>query len=225
MYKIFSTNINSDALKITTFLNPFSYVLARKNNSQLKAFNIKIDGGILVLILNLFGFNCKRKSFDMTSLAPEVFNYAINNNKSIYFIGTKPKVIDLAIKNIQGQFPELNICGYSDGYIDQEQRIGVFNSINSLKADFVICGMGTPLQEQFLIDLQQSGWDGKGYTCGGFLHQTANGIQYYPSWVNTLGLRAFYRMYDEPKLVWRYFIDYPQAIIIILYDLIKEKIR
>jgi len=209
---------------ITTFLNPFSYLLARDNKSQLEAFNIKIDGGILVLILNLFGFKCKRKSFDMTSLAPVVFNDAINNNKSIYFIGTKPNVIDLAIKNIQNQFVDLNICGYSDGYIDQDQRLVVFDAINSLKADYVICGMGTPLQEQFLIDLQKSGWAGKGYTCGGFLHQTANGIQYYPSWVNTLGLRAFYRMYDEPKLIGRYFIDYPKAIIIILYDLIKEKI-
>ena len=224
IHKIFSTNINSDDLKITTFLNPFSYLLARRNKAQLKAFNIKIDGGILVLILNLFGFNCKRKSFDMTSLAPEVFNDAINNNKSIYFIGTKPRVIDLAIKNIQNQFLELNICGYRDGYIDQDQRVVVFDTINSLKADYVICGMGTPLQEQFLIDLQKSGWDGEGYTCGGFLHQTANGIQYYPSWVNTLGLRAFYRMYDEPKLIGRYFIDYPKAIIIIVYDLLMEKI-
>ena len=211
--------------KITTFLNPFSYVLSRDNKAQLEDFDIKIDGGILVLILNLFGFNCKRKSFDMTSLAPVVFNDAINNNQSIYFIGTKPKVIDLAIKNIQVQFPKLKICGYSDGYIDQDQRLVVFDAINFLKADYVICGMGTPLQEQFLIDLQKSGWAGKGYTCGGFLHQTANGIQYYPSWVNTLGLRAFYRMYDEPKLIRRYFIDYPKAIIIILYDLIKEKIR
>ena len=210
--------------KITTFLNPFSYVLSRDNKAQLEDFDIKIDGGILVLILNLFGFNCKRQSFDMTSLAPVVFNDAINNNQSIYFIGTKPKVIDLAIKNIQVQFPKLKICGYSDGYIDQDQRLVVFDAINFLKADYVICGMGTPLQEQFLIDLQKSGWAGKGYTCGGFLHQTANGIQYYPSWVNTLGLRAFYRMYDEPKLVWRYFIDYPKAIIIILYDLINDKI-
>ena len=113
---------------ITTFLNPFSYLLARDNKSQLEAFNIKIDGGILVLILNLFGFKCKRKSFDMTSLAPVVFNDAINNNKSIYFIGTKPNVIDLAIKNIQNQFVDLNICGYSDGYIDQDQRLVVFDA-------------------------------------------------------------------------------------------------
>ena len=209
---------------ITTFLNPFSYLLARCNKHQLSHFNINIDGGLLVILLNLFGFKYKRKSFDMTSLAPVVFNDAINNNKSIYFIGSKPKVVDLAIKNIQDQFPELNICGYRDGYIDQNEMVVVLDIINSLKADYVICGMGTPLQEQFLIDLQKSGWNGEGYTCGGFLHQTANGIHYYPSWINSLGLRAFYRMYDEPKLIRRYFIDYPQAIVVIIYDLIKDEI-
>jgi len=208
---------------ITTFLNPFSYLLSRNNKAQLESFNIEIDGGILVLILNLFGFKCRRKSFDMTSLAPVVFNDAINNNKSIYIIGTKPKVIDLAIKNIKMQFPELRICGYCDGYINEGQRLLVFETINSLSADYVICGMGTPLQEKFLIDLQKSGWAGIGYTCGGFLHQTAIGIQYYPGWVNNLGLRAFFRMYDEPKLIRRYFIDYPYAIVIIFYDLIRDR--
>jgi len=208
---------------ITTFLNPFSYIMARSNKDQLSHFNIKIDGGLLVILLNLFGFKYKRRSFDMTSLAPVVFIDAIKNNKSIYFIGSKPKVIDLAVQNIQLQFPELNICGYIDGYIIQDQRPVIFDTINSLKADYVICGMGTPLQEQFLIDLQKSGWTGIGYTCGGFFHQTALGIQYYPNWVNALGLRAFFRMYDEPKLIRRYFINYPYAVMIIIYDLIKNK--
>ena len=209
---------------ITTFLNPFSYLLARSNKDQLSHFNINIDGGLLVILLNLFGFKYKRKSFDMTSLAPVVFNDAIKNNKSLYFIGSKPKVIDLAIKNIKDRFPKLNICGYRDGYINDNEIVVVLDIINSLKADYVICGMGTPLQEQFLIDLKNSGWTGKGYTCGGFLHQTAAGIRYYPNWVNTLGLRAFFRMYDEPKLIRRYFIDYPHAIIIILFDLFKNKL-
>ena len=209
---------------ITTFLNPFSYLLARSNKDQLSHFNINIDGGLLVILLNLFGFKYKRKSFDMTSLAPVVFNDAIKNNKSLYFIGSKPKVIDLAIKNIKDRFPKLNICGYRDGYINDNEMVVVLDIINSLKADYVICGMGTPLQEQFLIDLKNSGWTGKGYTCGGFLHQTAAGIRYYPNWVNTLGLRAFFRMYDEPKLIRRYFIDYPHAIIIILFDLLKNKL-
>lgn len=211
--------------RITTFLNPFSYLLARKNKEQLTAFNIEIDGGILVKLLNLFGFMCKRKSFDMTSLAPIVFNDAIQSKRSVYFIGTKPKVIDLAIDNIKGQFPKLDICGYRDGYFTSDKdREVVFSEINTLKADFVICGMGTPLQEQFLIDLQRSGWNGMGYTCGGFLHQTATRIKYYPNWINKLGLRAFYRMYDEPSLISRYFIDYPHAVIIILYDLLRDRL-
>ena len=140
--------------KITTFLNPFSYLISRNSKQKLSYFNIEIDGGLLVILLSLFGFKYKRKSFDMSSLAPVVFSDAIKNNKSVYFIGSKPKVIDLAIKNIQDQFPALNICGYRDGYINEDQRTVVFSVINSLKADYVICGMGTPLQEKFLIDLQ-----------------------------------------------------------------------
>ena len=208
---------------LTTFLNPFTYIMARKNKSYLETFNIEMDGGLLVFILNVFGFHFERRSFDMTSLAPIVFNEAIQKNKTIYFIGTKPKVIDLAINNIQQQFPKLNICGFRDGYIQFEERNAVFDQIISLNADYVICGMGAPLQEKFLIDLQKSGWAGIGYTCGGFLHQTAIGIQYYPRWVNNLGLRAFFRMYDEPKLIRRYFIDYPYAIVIIFYDLIRDR--
>ena len=73
--------------KLTTFLNPFSYMLVRENKSQLSHFNIQIDGWILVQLLNVFGFKSKRRSFDMTSLAPVFFNEAIQNDKSIYFIG------------------------------------------------------------------------------------------------------------------------------------------
>ena len=222
--KLLSIILSKKKSSLITFLNPFSYMLVRNSNSQLEAFNVEIDGGMLVLILNVFGFKCKRKSFDMTSLAPLVFNNAIQNNRSVYFIGTKPKVIDLAIINIKQQFPELNICGYRDGYLTSDKdREVVFSEINTLKADYVICGMGTPLQEQFLIDLQNSGWNGHGFTCGGFLHQTSQGIEYYPKWITKFGLRAFYRMYDEPKLIRRYFIDYPIAIFIILNDLIKDK--
>ncbi|MAN25383.1 MAG: hypothetical protein CME10_14040, partial [Gemmatimonadetes bacterium] len=47
----------------------------------------------------------KRESFDMTSLAPIIFQNVIQNNKSIYFIGTKVELIDKAIDNIKIQYP------------------------------------------------------------------------------------------------------------------------
>ena len=87
MHKVFLDNLSNTDKLLTTYLNLYSYMLVRKNKSQLSHFNIQIDGGILVQLLNVFGFKSKRRSFDMTSLAPVFFNEAIQNDKSIYFIG------------------------------------------------------------------------------------------------------------------------------------------
>jgi len=205
--------------KLFTFLNPYSYLLVRKEKEIFKYFNIYIDGIALVKILHLIGCkDIKRQSFDMTSLAPIVFDNAIKENKSLYFIGTKPGVIDNAIKNLQEKFPALNIVGFRNGYIKDEEREKVLQKIVDLNPDIVVCGMGTPLQERFLLDLQKKGWKGIGYTCGGFLHQTAKHIQYYPKWIDKYHLRWAYRIYDESKLLKRYFWDYLKFLFVFIYD-------
>jgi hypothetical protein len=38
----------------TTFLNPFSYMVARKNKKQLRSFNVEIDKGMPVVVLIFF---------------------------------------------------------------------------------------------------------------------------------------------------------------------------
>lgn len=215
---------NRNNKNLITFLNPYSYLLARKEKELFKNFNIYIDGLLLVKVLHLFGYkDIKRKSFDMTSLAPIVFKEAIAKNQSIYFIGTKPKIIDKAIENILKAFSTLNIIGFRDGYIKECERETLYESIKNLNPDIVICGMGTPLQEQFLVDLQNSGWNGIGYTCGGFLHQTAGDIEYYPKWVDKYNIRWMYRIYDEPKLFKRYFWEYPKFFGYFIYDYIIQK--
>ena len=215
--------LNKDNKKITTFLNPFSYLIARKKRGLFSNFNIEIDGILLVLILRIFGCHFSRKSFDMTSLARMVFNKAISESKTVYLIGTKPELIDQAVKNIREKFVDLNICGFRDGYFAVEEKKEILNNIIKIDPDYVICGMGTPKQEEFLLDLSQAGWNGTGYTCGGFLHQTAQNIKYYPKWIDLFNLRAFYRIYDEPRLIKRYMLEYPIAIMYILYDLINYK--
>jgi len=210
---------DKDSNNLTTFLNPYSYLIARKNKELFQNFNIKIDGIALVKVLRLCGFkNLKRESFDMTSLAPVVFNDAVKNNKNIYFIGAKPKIIDKAIENIKKEFQELNIIGFRDGYIEDDERKVLYKNIIELNPDIIICGMGTPLQEQLLFDLQENDWSGVGYTCGGFLHQTAGDLQYYPKWIDKYNIRWIYRIYDEPKLFKRYFWEYPKFLGYFIYD-------
>jgi N-acetylglucosaminyldiphosphoundecaprenol N-acetyl-beta-D-mannosaminyltransferase len=227
MHKVLSDNLSNNDKNLTTYLNLHSYRLARKNKEVFKNFNILIDGIIFVWILKLFGFvKVKRNSFDMTSMAPKVFDKAINKKQSIYFVGAKPNVIDDSVSNIRAEFLGLNICGFRHGYFgSKEEYKVVIEEIKELKVNIVVCGMGTPLQEQFLIDLKNCGWDGKGYTCGGFLHQTANKIQYYPYLIDKYNLRGFYRMYDEPKLIKRYLISYPIALFLYVFDSLQYNLN
>lgn len=211
---------------ITTYINPYSYLFFRKNISLFNKFDrIGVDGVSLVILLSLVGIKvAKRESFDMTSQALVVFNECIELEKDIFFVGSTEKSINNFINIIKNNFPKLNISGYRNGYFDNdEDKEQCLKKINILNPEVIIVGMGTPFQEQFLIDLKNTGWNGTGYTCGGFIHQTGSGIKYYPDFYNTYNLRWLYRMIDEPKLIKRYLVLYPKSVILFLTDFIKYK--
>lgn len=207
--------------ELHTFVNLYSYSVLRHHKDLTQSIdNILIDGQLMVSVLSVLGAaSLQRKSFDMTSLAKEVFSSAIKTGESVFLVGTKPSVIGTAVENIATRFPGLNVCGFHHGYLDKhEDSSRVIEEIVSKAPNIVVVGMGTPRQEQFLVNLRSAGWNGTGYTCGGFFHQTATNIDYYPTWADKLNLRWLYRIYDEPKLVKRYFIQYPLALCLITFD-------
>ncbi|WFE72459.1 WecB/TagA/CpsF family glycosyltransferase [Halomonas sp. M1] len=209
--------------QLVTFLNPYSYLIARKNIALIDRFHtICYDGFLLVLAMKCIGKKCYRISFDMTSLAPVVFHDACENKKSIFFIGSEPGVAHEAIEKIKVEFPTLLVSGFRHGFFENSDDRDLFiKQLAEENPDIVIVGMGSPLQEKFLFDLSASGWRGLGFTCGGFLHQTASGgTQYYPKWMNYLNLRWLYRIFDEPKLIRRYLLDYPKFLLLFTYDVI-----
>lgn len=226
MINLILQKTNNKELGLVTFLNPYSYILARKNKELFDNFDtIYVDG---IFIVNLFKIlkikRLTRNSFDMTSLAPKVFEEAIQNNKSIYFVGAKEGIIDRTIEVIRKKYSKLKIVGYRNGYFnDIADRDIVIDKIINLNPDIVICGMGTPLQEKFLMDLRNKEWLGKGYTCGGFLHQTAKTINYYPKIFDKLNIRWIYRIIDEPHLFYRYFVLYPKFLLVFFKDFINFK--
>lgn len=206
---------------VNTFVNPYSYLILRKNSEVLNGVDrILVDGQLMVRLLKWLGLsNITRNSFDMTSLAPIIFQNTIDSKGTICFVGSKAEEIEASMVVIGKAYPELNIVYFRDGYFSSSERAIELKKILSLSPDMVIAGLGTPRQEEFLIDLKRLGWAGTGFTCGGFLHQTASsGLEYYPAWMDKLNLRWLYRIYDEPVLFKRYFWEYPKAVIHIIYD-------
>lgn len=203
--------------RVYTCVNPYSYHLVRRHPELYESMDgLFVDGMTMCwLIRLLWRKRVPRLSFDMSSMAADLFSFLNNEEtkRSIYFLGTKQDVLESTIRQFQKNYPEMKIAGYRNGYfIDKNDRKKAIADIIELDSDFTIIGMGSPLQEQFALDLKKSGYNGVVFTCGGFLHQTARGIKYYPEWVNKYNLRAFYRLFHEKKLWGRLYnvlIEFP----------------
>ncbi|WP_183579084.1 WecB/TagA/CpsF family glycosyltransferase [Mucilaginibacter sp. X5P1] len=196
---------------ITSFVNPYSIDLLKKSVDIANGVDYwYVDGIWLVKVINkTLKKNINRFSFDDTSVAPLVFKFARENKLNIGLIGTKEGVIEQAAKNLGEAYDvKFNYVrhGYFNSAADMDEALQI---LKDKDISVVICGMGTPKQEEFLITLKKSGWNGYGYTCGGYLHQSAQKVGYYPSFFDKYNIRWVYRIYSEPQLFKRYLIKYP----------------
>ena len=194
--------------KVYTYLNPVSYLTALDYKELFSQMDgIFADGGLLVKAIKLmYGKQVTRRSFDMTSMAPELFAYAAKYGKTIYIVASKQEQVEKAVEIFRERYPNVKFVGYRNGYFASEEEMAQeARHITELNPDFLIVGMGALMQEKFLLKVKHADYQGVGFTCGGFIHQTSkNEIDYYPAWVDKTNLRFVYRMWKEPHTRKRY---------------------
>ena len=237
LYNIFTSRIPTSMedfdprqKKLITFLNPHSYKSAFNAAELFEKFDwIAPDGILIVLILNLFkatSFKIKRFSCDMTSVAPFVFDIAVKNQLSIYFLGSDDENIANSTQIFKKAYPELQIAGYRNGYFDTySDRYAAIDTIVAMNPEIVFIGMGVILQETMALNLRSAGYKGAIYTCGGFLHQSKKEINFYPNFINKLNLRFFYRSYKEQGFLKRSLKSYPAFCYLMVRQLIEQTIN
>lgn len=196
--------------KVYTYLNPVSYLTALDGKDLFSQMDgIFADGGLLVKAIKLvYSKKVTRKSFDMTSMAPELFAYAAEHGKTVYIVASKQEQVEKAVEIFRERYPKVKFASYRNGYFANEEEMNQeARHITELNPDFLIVGMGALMQEKFLLKVKRAGYQGIGFTCGGFIHQTSkNEIDYYPAWVDKTNLRFVYRMWKEPYTRKRYLV-------------------
>ena len=208
--------------EVYTFLNPVSYLDALKREELFGQFDgIYADGSILVAaIYAIYGKKVTRRSCDMTSIGRALLELSAKEGKTIYYVASKQEEVELAVMMFRKRFTGVNICGYRNGYFANEDEMDEeAKHIVEANPDFLVVGMGAIKQDEFLLRVKRAGFRGVGFTCGGFVHQTANNkTEYYPQWIDRMNLRYLYRMYKEPYTRKRYFIGGLKFPLCFLWD-------
>jgi len=211
--------------RIYTFLNPVSYLTAVRNEELFDRFDgILVDGSILAAAIRLlYGKRIRRRSFDMTSIASSLFRLAQYGCKSVYLIGSGQNQVERSADILRRQYPDIRIAGHRNGYFSSvDEMTKACDEIIRLNPDYVIAGMGTPLQELFLSRLKDCGYKGIGFTCGGFISQLSmKGVAYYPEWADKYNVRFLYRFCKERHTRKRYM----RALILFPLYFLRDKLR
>ena len=119
--------------------------------------------------------------------------------KSLFLLGAKPGVAELAAEKLRERNPGLLIAGTHDGYFQEDGP--VVEEIRASGADVVFVGLGAPKQELWMSQNGPATGAKLLAGLGGSLNVFAGVSQRAPDvWVK-LGLEWLYRLIQEP---WRF---------------------
>ena len=120
---------------------------------------------------------------------------------SLYLLGAKPGVAEMAAEKLAEKYPGLKIAGTHDGYFKEDGP--VVKDIADSGADCVFVCLGAPKQEFWIK--QNGPLTGARLLCGlgGSLDVFAGTVERAPKFWCDHGLEWFYRLCKEPKRIGR----------------------
>ena len=144
----------------------------------------------------------------------DMFPLLAQKKYRIYFFGGAPGVAAKALEKAKALGGNADFIGCADGFFKDKSEDELFAELRALKPDIVLVAMGVPKQEMWinkhLPDL--SGCVAIGV--GGLLDFVSERIPRAPLWMRKCNIEWCYRLYNEPRRLFkRYIIGNPLFII------------
>lgn len=121
--------------------------------------------------------------------------------KSLFLLGSKPGIADLAAEKMLQKHPKLCVCGTMDGYFKDDSE--AVARINDARADVVFVCLGAPKQEYFMQKHASELNVRLMIGLGGTLDGIAGTVKRAPRWMIRLQLEWLYRLIKQPSRLGR----------------------
>ena len=163
------------------------------------------DGAGIILASEIMKTPLKEKVAGV-DFGEHMLDFAAKNGYSVFFLGGKPGVAELAAQKKTAQYPHLSVVGTQDGYYTKEgiENDAVLQKINASGAQILFVCLGAPLQEKW-IDRNKSRLHSAKLIMGlgGTLDIFAGTARRAPKFFIRMRLEWFYRLLKEPQRIGR----------------------
>lgn len=205
-YSILEDLLIKNKKKFIITVNP-EIIMKSYKNIEIKEMllndnNILVPDGISIIKkAKQYNINIKERitGVDISSKALEICN---KNKKSVYLFGSKKEVLDKLIININQKYPNINIVGFSDGYVEDKDKI--MQEIISLSPDLILIALGVPNQELLINKYIEKAKKGVFIGVGGTFDVLSGCKKRAPKLFIKLNLEWLYRIICEPTRLKRF---------------------
>ena len=154
------------------------------------------DGAGVVLAAKLRKTPLKQKVAGV-DFADRLLGVLAETGKTLYLLGGKPGIAELAAEKMREKHPGLQICGTADGYFKDEGP--VIGKINAAKPDVLFVCVGAPKQEKWMAQYGAATGAKLLLGLGGSLDVFAGVVQRAPEFYCKHNLEWFYRLIKNPS--------------------------
>lgn len=158
------------------------------------------DGAGVVLGAKILGRPLKGKVAGI-DFADRLAGHLAEAGGSLYLLGSKPGIAEVAAQNLTAKYPGLRIAGTADGYFQDEAP--VVEKILAADPDVLFVCLGAPKQEKFMAKYCDRLHVGLMIGLGGSLDGFAGAVKRAPKWMIRCNLEWFYRLLKEPRRLGR----------------------
>ena len=135
--------------------------------------------------------------------------------KSFYLVGSKKEVIEKTVDGLRSQFFGINIVGYRDGYLkNEEEKNTLIEDVADKNPDVVFVAMGSPKQELLMEEMWQR-HNAVYQGLGGSFDVYTGSVKRAPKWWIDHNLEFAYRLVKQPSRIKR------QIFLLKFYALVK----
>lgn len=195
------------------------------HDSKMRAFYAKanythIDGMPLVFIGKLLGHYLKRKHrVTYADWVWYLMEEAAIKDWRIFYLGSKPGIAQQGANILRQKFPGLKIAcahGYIDVGKDSQENQATIATINAFQPHILMVGMSMPRQEHWILDNLEQLHTNVILPSGACIDYVAGAVPTPPRWMGRMGLEWFYRLFSEPKRLWKRYLLQPWFVIKLL---------
>ncbi|HEX9166933.1 MAG TPA: WecB/TagA/CpsF family glycosyltransferase, partial [Gemmatimonadales bacterium] len=147
-----------------------------------------------------------RANVNGTDLFPQLCAALSARWGRLFLLGAAPGVAERVSAWVARHFPGVTVVGHQHGFFSEAEAGQVLATIREARPDVLLVAMGVPRQDVWLAHNLAACGATVGIGVGGLFDFYSGRIPRAPLWMRRAGLEWVYRLYQEPRRMWRRYL-------------------